>query len=100
MVGALHKKENKLLLILGGHKSHTHNLKVLERARKTGLIMLSLPPYTSRRMQPLDLTFFKPIKIYYFQQIDQCMRANPGRAVKSANFMVLHIGKLHVSVFL
>ena len=74
-------KENKVLLILDGHKSHTHNLRALSRAREAGVIMLSLPPHTSHRMQPLDLTFFKPLKLYYYQSIDQWMRANPGRAV-------------------
>ena len=73
--------ESKVLLILDGHKSHTHNLKAVERAAQSGVIMLSLPPKCSHRMQPLDLTFFKPLKTYYDQQISQWLRAHPGRAV-------------------
>jgi len=77
-------KESKVLLILDGHKSHTLNLKAIERASECGIIMLSLPPKCSHRihaMQPLDLTFFKLLKTYYSQHIDQWMRAHPGKPV-------------------
>lgn len=50
----------KVLLLLDGHKSHTHNLKALERASECGVTMLSLPPHTSHHLQPLDVSFFKP----------------------------------------
>ena len=74
-------KDHKVLLILDGHKSHTHNLKALELATESGVIMVSLPPHTSHRMQPLDVSFFKPLKTFYYQHIEQWMRAHPGRAV-------------------
>ena len=73
--------ENKVLLILDGHKSHTHNIPALQKASVAGVIMLSLPPHTSHQTQPLDLAFFKALKTYYSQNIDQWMRAHPGRAV-------------------
>lgn len=73
--------EKKVLLILDGHKSHTHSIKALDRTSEAGVMMLSLPPHTSHRLQPLDIAFFRPLKVYYSQQIDQWMRANPGRAV-------------------
>jgi len=53
----------KVLLILDGLKSHTHNLNALEKAKKSGVIMLLLPPHTSHRTQPLDISFFKPLKL-------------------------------------
>ena len=58
-------KAKKVLLILDDHKSHTHNIKALERASECGVVMLSLPPHTSHRMRPLNLTFFKPLKTLY-----------------------------------
>lgn len=73
--------ERKVLLVLDGHKTHTHNIPALQRASASGVIMLSLPPHTSHKTQPLDLSFFKPLKTYYSQNIDQWMRAHPGRAV-------------------
>ena len=74
-------ESSKVLLILDELKSHTHNLKALEKAKKSGVIMLSLPPHTSHRTQPLDISFFKPLKTYYYQHIEQWIRANPGRAL-------------------
>ena len=43
--------------------------------------MLSLPPHCTHRLQPLDVTLFKPLSTYYSQCIDSWMRANPGLAV-------------------
>ena len=70
-----------MVLIVDGQKSHTHNLAALELATKQGAIMLSLPPHTSHLMQPLDLTFFKPLKTFYYQAIDDWLRCHPERAV-------------------
>ena len=71
----------KVLLILDGHKSHTQNIEALEHALKSGVIMLSLPPHTTHKLQPLDVSFFKPLKTYYYQHLNQWMRAHPGRPV-------------------
>ena len=75
-------KDKKILLILDGHKSHTQSIQALELAAKSGVVMLSLPPHTSHRLQPLDVAFFKPLKTYYYQQINQWMRANYGMPVR------------------
>ena len=73
--------EKKVLLILDGHKSHTHSIKALQRASDCGVMMISLPPHTSHRLQPLDLCFFKPLKTYYYQEVSKWLRNHPGRAV-------------------
>ena len=73
--------EKKVLLILDGHKSHTHSIKALQRASDCGVMMISLPPHTSHRLQPLDLCFFKPLKNYYYQEVPKWLRNHPGRAV-------------------
>ena len=46
---------NKMLLILDGHSSHTKSLEVLDYASANGIIMLSLPPHTTHKMQPMDV---------------------------------------------
>ena len=43
--------------------------------------MLSLPPHTTHKLQPLDVSLFKPLKTYYYQHLNQWMRAHPGRPV-------------------
>ena len=52
-------KENKVLLILDGHKTHTNNLEVINVARENGVYMLSFPPHCSHKMQLLDVAFMK-----------------------------------------
>ena len=74
-------KENKFVNILHRYKSHNHNILALQRASESGIIMLSLSPHTSHKMQPLYLTFLKPFKTYYYYYQYYC-------------FLVLHVGKL------
>ena len=74
-------KECPILLVLDGHVSHTQSIKALDFARKSGVIMLSLPPHCTHHMQPLDVSFFKPLKNYYHQAAESRMRQNHGKAL-------------------
>jgi len=79
-------KSEKVLLILDGHVSHTQNITALIiRAREAGVILLSLPPHCTHRLQPLDVAFFKPLSTYYNQCIDRWMRVHPGFATSEQN---------------
>ena len=73
--------ERKVLLILDGHTSHTKNIDAINIARETGVVMLSLPPHTTHRLQPLDVAFFRPLQTYYNQAVESWLRAHPGRCV-------------------
>ena len=53
--------EAPVLLILDGHTTHVKCIKTIELARQNGVIMLSLPPHCTHRMQPLDVSFMKPL---------------------------------------
>ena len=48
------------MLILDSHVTHTKNLAGTEMARETGVVMVSLPPHTTHRLQPLDGAFIGP----------------------------------------
>ncbi|KAJ4449896.1 hypothetical protein ANN_01302 [Periplaneta americana] len=72
--------EDKVLLVLDGHSSHK-NLDVLEYAKTNGVIMICLPPHCTHRMQPLDVAFFGPFKIFYDQEITRWLKAHPGGVV-------------------
>lgn len=72
--------EDKVLLVLDGHSSHK-NLDVLEYAKTNGVIMVCLPPHCTHRMQPLDVAFFGPFKIFYDQEITRWLKAHPGGVV-------------------
>ena len=58
--------QQRHLLVLDGHNSHV-TLEVARAARAVGLDLLSLPSHTSHKLQPLDVTVFKPFKGYFRQ---------------------------------
>ncbi|KAJ4425442.1 hypothetical protein ANN_28057, partial [Periplaneta americana] len=68
--------EDPVLLILDGHSSHKE-LNVILYARNSNVHMLSLPPHTTHRLQPLDRTVMKPFKNAYNEACAEWMRRNP-----------------------
>ncbi|XP_078140067.1 uncharacterized protein LOC139925965 [Centroberyx gerrardi] len=54
-------QERPLLLIMDGHKSHL-DPELVRVAQREGVILLCLPPHTSHILQPLDVSFFGPLK--------------------------------------
>lgn len=74
-------KESPVLLIVDGHSTHTKNLQLLDKARDNGVVLLCLPPHTSHKLQPLDVTFFKPLSLYYGEEIRKWLRCHPGKVV-------------------
>ncbi|XP_026316403.1 CENP-B homolog protein 2-like [Hyposmocoma kahamanoa] len=74
-------KKDPVLLILDGHYSHTRNLDVIDIARDNGIIIICLPPHSTDRMQPLDVSFMFPLKTYYAQEIENWLTNHPGRVV-------------------
>jgi len=73
-------KSNPILVLLDGLQSHK-SLEAVELARKHNITMVTIPPHTSHRLQPLDLTYFGPLKHAYNVQVDKWMLHNPGRRV-------------------
>lgn len=57
-------KEDPLLVILDGHSSHK-SLEVVMKGRENFFTLVTLPPHTSHKTQPLDRTFFGPIITEY-----------------------------------
>ena len=70
---------------MDGHKTHTKNLDLINFARDSGLILLSLPPHTGHKLQPLDRTFFKPLKSDFNAVSQSWMRSHPGRRIAVEN---------------
>ncbi|KAL7891114.1 hypothetical protein AOLI_G00005900 [Acnodon oligacanthus] len=69
-----------VLLILDNQESHI-SLKAVTTAKENGVVMLTLPPHTSYRLQPLDKTVYYSMKTCYNSAMDGLMRTNPGRTV-------------------
>lgn len=53
--------DKKALIIMDNHATHV-NLQVVDFARKNHIIILTLPPHCSHRMQPLDVAVYGPFK--------------------------------------
>ena len=69
-------EKEPILLILDGHASHK-DLEVITFAKDHHIHMLSLPPHTSHRLQPLDRTVMKPFKNAYHEACSLWMRQYP-----------------------
>ncbi|KAJ4440331.1 hypothetical protein ANN_08470 [Periplaneta americana] len=67
-------QESPVLLILDGHNSHSRNLHVIQRAREKCVTIVSIPPHTSHKTQPLDKSFMGTLKTYYSEYIRQWLR--------------------------
>lgn len=73
-------KENPVLLLLDGHCSHK-TLAVINYCRDNNIHLISSPPHTTHKLQPLDRTFMKPFKDAYNQRCDIWMRTNAGSRI-------------------
>jgi len=73
-------KEKPVLLVLDNHASHI-SLEAYEFCRDHGIVMVSLPPHTSHRLQPLDVTFFGPFKAAFRKESDNMMKSEPLRKI-------------------
>ena len=74
----------KVVLFVDGHISHK-SLEAVELARANGVELISFPPHTTHRLQPLDKCFFGPLKEYYRQACDYWMTSNTGKRITFYN---------------
>lgn len=67
--------EDPILLILDNHASHISH-DIYKHCKTNNIHMLSLPPHSSHRMQPLDVTFYGPLKAAYKKECDSYMKSH------------------------
>lgn len=72
--------EHPCLLLLDNHDSHL-SIEVLNFCKNNGVILLSFPPHTSHRLQPLDKSVYGPFKKFYFSAADNWLTSNPGKTI-------------------
>lgn len=73
-------KENPVLVVFDNHESHI-SIPVIELAKSHGIVLLTIPPHTSHKLQPLDCTVFGPYKTYYNQAANEWMLQNPSKPI-------------------
>lgn len=74
-------REFPVLLVLDRRSTHTKNIDVIDFARDNGLLMLTIPPHSSHKLQPLDRGLFKSLKAAYNSACGKWMRSNPERVI-------------------
>ncbi|XP_047144600.1 uncharacterized protein LOC124818118 [Hydra vulgaris] len=73
-------KNNEQLIVLDGHHSHK-TLEAINFCRNNGIHLITLPPHCTHKMQPLDCTFFKPLKVGYNTAASNWMLSHQGRRI-------------------
>lgn len=71
-------------MILDNHDSHL-SIDALDYAKDNGIVMLTIPPHCSHKVQPLDCTVFGPFKKYYSSAIKSWLVDNPGKPMTVYN---------------
>lgn len=67
--------EKPVLLVLDNHSSHI-SVQAIDFCLANNIHMVSLPPHCSHRIQPLDVTFYGPLKAAYNKHCDNFMKTN------------------------
>lgn len=60
------------LLIVDGHSSHV-NMQFIEKCDQLRILLLILPPHSTHRLQPLDVSLFSPLATFYTNGLNQLM---------------------------
>lgn len=70
-------KENPTILIFDNHESHL-TIETLNLAKESGVIIVTLPPHCSHKLQPLDTSVFASFKANYNTAVDSWLLHHPG----------------------
>ena len=73
-----------ILLILDGHLSHI-TIDVIDLARAYDIVLYCLSPHTTKILQPLDVSIFRPIKQYFSKMCGYIQLATSWSSQKSSD---------------
>ena len=80
--------QRPLLMIFDRHKTHL-GLEVKQIAMDANVLLLKLPSHTTNRLQPLDVSCFRPLKLAWDERLIVFQRANAFRCLKKRHFVYL-----------
>ena len=72
--------DEPMMLLLDNHKTHL-SIEFIDLAKENGVTVVTFPPHTSHKMQPLDVSVYGPFKRAYNREIDSWLVSNPGKTV-------------------
>lgn len=71
-------KEDRVILIVDNHETHL-SIEALEKASAAGIVIVTFPPHTSHKLQPLDISVYGPLKTYYNQAVEAWLYNHVGK---------------------
>ena len=80
--------QRPVMLLCDGHGSH-FTPEAIARAAEKGVVVFCIPPNTTHVAQPLDVSFFAPLKRYWSSICHTYLAENPGCVVTKLNFSLL-----------
>ena len=81
-------EEHPIVVIMDNHESHL-SLPALEYAKSNGIHIVTLPPHTSHKTQPLDRCVYGPLKKFFSDNANSWMLTNPEK-----NITIYEMGEL------
>ncbi|KAF2903168.1 hypothetical protein ILUMI_03015 [Ignelater luminosus] len=77
-------KENPTLIIMDNHESHLAR-EVLNIAKENEVILRTIPPHTSHKLQARDVSVFGPFQNFYNAAVDSWVVRHPGQTLTIYN---------------
>ena len=74
-----------VVLLIDGHSSHI-DIHTFKFCRENNILLYCLPPHSSHLTQPLDVSFFKPLKSAWGKACNSYCATNPGFQVTKHEF--------------
>ena len=74
-----------VVLLVDGHSSHI-DIHTSKFCRENNILLYCLPPHSSHLTQPLDVSFFKPLKSAWGKACNSYCATNPGFQVTKHEF--------------
>jgi len=73
--------DDKIILLMDNHESHC-SFEVVKYAKDNGIVLVTFPPHTTHRLQPLDVGVLGPFKSKVKIAQNDWMTNNPGKTLK------------------
>jgi hypothetical protein len=80
--------DNPAVCVVDGHDSHSRGLEMLQHCVDHGLSLFYLPPHGTHWLQPTDKSFFRPLKIYFYEEADMFIGSHGPSFTKLVQFQV------------
>ena len=77
-----------MILLLDNHSSHL-NYDALCYAKEHHIHLLTIPPHGSHQLQPLDVGYFAPFKLYYGSAVEDWLNDHPGQVLTMDDFLTV-----------